>query len=290
MKIAIDTRFTENHHHEGFAYFLGEVLKILVMKNPHHEYIFICDKPCFSQKDFDENVIVVINRKAGIRLWENIKTNYHLNKFNPDIFISCNGSGTTSSQAPHCLVINDLSFLYSSSFIKKVFSRQINRMTRINLRKARTIVTFSGLVKKDIISQFGVKEEEIMVLPFMLKGNFHPLNENEKQEVKYKYTRGKNYFAYTGPIHPEKNIINLLKAFSIFKKRQKSDWNLLLAGSTAKSSKKFTKSLSVYKYREDVIITDCSEEEIIKITGSAYALIFPSCWESTGSQGAGTYE
>ncbi len=284
MKIAIDTRFPENHHHEGFAYFLEEVLKILVMKNSHHEYIFICDHPLFSQTDLDKNVIVInTSKSSSSKIWRIIKTKSLLKKHNPDIFISCNGSGIYFSQAPHCLIINDLSFLYSSSFTKKIFSFHINRITRLNLQNAGSIVTFSRLVKKDIVASFNVIEEKITVLPFLLKSKFLPINENEKEEVKNKYTQGKNYFAYSGPIQAEKNIINLLKAFSIFKKRQKSDWRLLLSGSLAKNNKKFTKTLNAYKYREDVVIADASEEDKIKITGSAYAVIFPSSWESTGA-------
>ena len=49
---------------------------------------------------------------------------------------------------------------------------------------------------------------------------FHPLNDEEKTATKNKYTEGKEYFVYAGAIHPRKNLINLLKAFSVFKKRQ----------------------------------------------------------------------
>jgi glycosyltransferase involved in cell wall biosynthesis len=77
--------------------------------------------------------------------------------------------------------------------------------------------------------------------------------------------------------------LNLLKAFSIFKKRQASNWKLVLAGNFAGRNKQFMKSLETYKYREDVILAgDLQENELVNIMSSAYALVYPSLWEGSG--------
>jgi glycosyltransferase involved in cell wall biosynthesis len=88
---------------------------------------------------------------------------------------------------------------------------------------------------------------------------------------------------YAGAIHPRKNLLHLLKAFSIFKKRQQSDWKLVLAGRLAWHYENFLESLKSYKYRDDVVLTGYIEEnELVNIIGSAYALVYPSVWEGFG--------
>ena len=77
--------------------------------------------------------------------------------------------------------------------------------------------------------------------------------------------------------------MNLLKAFSIFKKKQQSNMKLLLAGRLAWKYDSFLESLKTYKYRSDVVITGyLDEKDLVKVIGSAYALLYPSLWEGFG--------
>lgn len=151
------------------------------------------------------------------------------------------------------------------------------------LNRAKSIITVSEFSKRDIVLQYKIVPDKINVVPIAAKEIFHPLTGIEKQAVKNLYTDGKEYFVYAGDILPRKNLKNLLKAFSIFKRKQKSNWRLVLARRLAWKNKDFVESLKTYKYREDVILTGYIEEEqLVKIIGSAYALVYPSLWEGFG--------
>jgi glycosyltransferase involved in cell wall biosynthesis len=115
--------------------------------------------------------------------------------------------------------------------------------------------------------------------------NFYALGDDEKAAVRNEYTGGKNFFLYAGAIDQRKNLVNLLKAFSVFKKRQKSDWKLVLAGAIAPNYKQFAEGLKTYKYREDVVLTGpVSNDAANRLNGAAYAFIFPPLWEGAGVQ------
>jgi glycosyltransferase involved in cell wall biosynthesis len=74
-----------------------------------------------------------------------------------------------------------------------------------------------------------------------------------------------------------------LKAYSLFKKRLKSGMKLVLAGRMAWKNEAFLDQLKSYKYREDVVLTGyLEEEELARLTGSAYALVYPSLFEGFG--------
>ena len=45
----------------------------------------------------------------------------------------------------------------------------------------------------------------------------------------------------------------------------------------------FIEALKTYKYRDDVLVTGyLPEQELVDLTGSAYALVYPSLWEGFG--------
>ena len=105
---------------------------------------------------------------------------------------------------------------------------------------------------------------------------FEPLDDEMKSLIKEKYTEGKEYFVYRGRVKEQNNIISLLKAFSLFKKRQKSTMKLLLMGKVFWQENDFSKLMSTYKYRDDIVM---AEDEILSeeanILAAAYALVQP---------------
>jgi glycosyltransferase involved in cell wall biosynthesis len=105
---------------------------------------------------------------------------------------------------------------------------------------------------------------------------FRPVEWQQKEAIKEQYSSGKEYFLYSGNISSNQNLINLLKAFSFFKKRQKSNMQLVLAG-TGICEEALSKSLTLYKYKTDVQLLEQTNIEILAgITAAAYAVVNPS--------------
>ena len=60
---------------------------------------------------------------------------------------------------------------------------------------------------------------------------FEPINEQEKEAIKNKYSEGKEFFLFNSIFPGQEDFIDLLKSFSHFKKRQQSNFKLLLIAS-----------------------------------------------------------
>jgi glycosyltransferase involved in cell wall biosynthesis len=288
MRIAVNTRFLLNDYPEGYGYFLYESFRRITQAHPEHEFIFIFDRPYDDKFVFAKNVKPIVTGPAARhpllwKLWYDVKVPAVLRKYKADVFISCDGFCSLTTTVPQCLLVHDLSFLHYPSFIPQSYFLFYKYYTPKFLRKAKSIVTVSEFSKRDIVSQYEIKADKIGVVPNGVKNIFHPISDIEKEAVKNKLTDGKEYFVYAGAIHPRKNVTNLLKAFSIFKKKQMSNWKLVLAGRLAWKYKHFVESLKTYKYREDVVLTGyLQEEELVNVIGSAYALVYPSLWEGFG--------
>jgi glycosyltransferase involved in cell wall biosynthesis len=102
------------------------------------------------------------------------------------------------------------------------------------------------------------------------------LSETTNEITRQKYTDGHDYFIYVGAVASHSNIIELLKAFSIFKNWQRSSLKLVLVDTENIEDEALQKSMQLYKYKSDVIILKNMEQSVIKdLSSSAYAGIFP---------------
>jgi glycosyltransferase involved in cell wall biosynthesis len=288
MRIAVNTRFLLSEYLEGYGYFAFEAFKYLTIAHPEHQFIFIFDRPYDSRFIFSSNIIPVVTGPPARhpllwKYWYDVKIPAILKKNKADVFVSIDGLCSLGTDIPQCLVVHDLAFLHYPSHIRKSHLFFFKRYVPKFLEKARTVVTVSEFSKKDILQHYKIQPEKIDVIYEASKEIFKPVSIEVSKATKNKYSNGAEYFLYIGAIHPRKNLINLLKAFSIFKKRQKSNMKLLLAGRLAWKYDSFIQSLKKYKHREDVILLGyIDEEELVKITASAYAVVYPSLFEGFG--------
>jgi glycosyltransferase involved in cell wall biosynthesis len=288
MVIAVNTRFLLKDRLEGVGYFTQEVLKVLTKRYPQHQFYFLFDQPYSKSFIFSANVhplVVSPPTRHPIlwKYWYDIKLPLILRRIKADVFVSLDGFCSLTTSVPQCLIVHDLGFLHQPEAYKKSHYRFYKRYTPKFLKKARRIATVSQFSKKDIILSYHAEAEKIDVVYNGVKEIFHSTSFEEQSRVKEKYTAGKEFFLYVGAIQPRKNLVNLLKAFSIFKKRQKSEMKLVLTGRLAWKNGEFLQLLKTYKYRKDVLLTNyISEEELVQLMGAAYALVYPSFFEGFG--------
>jgi glycosyltransferase involved in cell wall biosynthesis len=288
MRIAVNTRFLLSNYLEGYGYFAFEVFKYLTNAYPEHHFIFIFDRPYDKRFIFSSNITPVVTGPPARhpllwKYWYDVKIPAVLKKYKADVFVSIDGLCSLTTKIPQCLVMHDIAFLHYPLHIKRSHLLFFKRYVPMFLKKAKTVSTVSEFSKKDILQHYKIDSAKIGVVYGAAKDIFKPISLDVAEATKKKYSNGTEYFLYIGAIHPRKNLQNLLKAFSIFKKRLRSNMKLLLVGRLAWKYDSFIQNLKRYKFREDVVLLGyLNEEELVKITASAYALVYPSLLEGFG--------
>ncbi|HZH35628.1 MAG TPA: glycosyltransferase family 1 protein [Flavisolibacter sp.] len=288
MIIAVNTRFLLNDVLEGIGYFTKELLQEMVRQHPQHSFHFFFDRPYHKDFLFAANVSGhVLSPPARHPLlwkyWFDVKVALKLKSIKADVFLSPDGQCSLTTAVPQCLVVHDLCFLHYPAGYRKTHLAYYHHYTPKFIRKAKTIATVSHFSKNDIMEQYQTPAEKIAVVYNGVKEIFRPLPFEESMLVKDRYTGGAEYFLYVGAIQPRKNLVNLLKAFSIFKRRMQSSLKLVLAGRMAWKNDEFRTLLATYKYKEDVVLTGyLPEHDLAGIIGAAYAMVYPSHAEGFG--------
>lgn len=253
------------NHFKDADWFVYEVLKRLADNYPTHEFIWITPGPASSVEISQKNMVVLPLGKKSAGASAYIRSRYKLpallKKNQADVLLNLGGDIPTLP-IPVCRLIE---------WPVPAGSRQ-----RQLLQKTASLVVISREDKEKLINHYHIPQQRIVSVHRGIQEGYKPLNWDEREQLKQQYTDSKEYFIYLGAIKQENNMLNLLKAFSILKKRLRSNMVLVLAGELDKDYRAFPELLQTYYFRSDVKwIPQITVAERIALLGAAYGLICP---------------
>ncbi len=288
MRIAVNTRLLLKGKLEGIGWYTNETLNRIVKQHPEHEFIFFFDRPYDPSFVFADNVTPVVfgppaRHPVLFYIWFELRIPAMLRKYKADLFLSPDGLMSLNTKVPSCVVMHDLAFEHYPEHLKTSHKFYYRRYSPLYARKAKRIVTVSEFSKKDISERYHVPAEKIDVSYNGAHEQYRPLSWEEKEAVKGKFSEGCEYFVFAGALHPRKNIVNLLKAFIAFKKRQRSNMKLVIVGRLAWNYKEIEEMKESMPYKDDVKwVGYLNVDELSQVIGGAYALVYASLFEGFG--------
>jgi glycosyltransferase involved in cell wall biosynthesis len=145
-----------------------------------------------------------------------------------------------------------------------------------SLQHAEAIFCFS---EKD---QLWLKERTEKEKLFVMRPTFSsmavPMTGEEREKAKKEYAGGREYFFVDAMAASEEEVVQLLKAYSLFKKRQLSNLRLVVSGWRTPG---LSERLKSYKYRDEVFFFEPVVADD-RVADGAYAALFPFEGDSLG--------
>ena len=282
MVVAINTLFFTK---ENECDFLKEVLHAIIAAHPEHTFLIISGEE--SILNTYPNIIKVSTGVApsGINrwsLWVYFKIKKILKKYKPDLLINNGDALLYFKEVPQLIFNPDLKYIQDPSSLTISPGRAFHFFAQRYYQKANSFIVVSDFEKDFLRKKFHVKGDKINVLSYGADKDLKPVELGERDLVKEKYAKGFEYFLYKGHINASKNLMTLLKAFSAFKKRQKSNMQLLIMSKEGALFNDFRKMIELYKYKNDVhIIDEISHVERDQLISSAYVMIFPDPFDKS---------
>lgn len=287
MRIAVNTRLLLENRMEGIARFNFEILKRIVKEHPEDEFYFFFDRPYSDKFIFADNVFPIVlfpptRHPLLMIIWQEFMVKKELKRLKPDLFFTGDTYMPLNPKVPTVLVSHDLAFLHFKDNVGFFDKNYYNFFFPKFHSKADKIIAVSKFTKIDIIDKYGIDSKKIDVVYNAANGHFKPIEEEVKQQVKDKLTGGNPYFVYLGSIHPRKNLVNLIKAFNVFKNENENDYHLVIIGRPAWKTQEFYKTLESSPYRDKIITKQVKREELPEYIGSAEAMFYVSLFEGFG--------
>lgn len=288
MVIAVNTRFLLSGKMEGFGWFTYETVSRIAIQHPEHRFIFFFDRPFDEKFVFSKNVTPVVispptRHPFLIWWWFGISVKKALRKYKADLFFSPDGFLCLTTKVPSIGVMHDINFEHfpkDLQFLNRTYYRHF--FPKFS-HKAKKLITVSEFSKKDICERYNIDPKKIDVVYNGVSDHFHPIDPNQRKEVKDRLTSGKDYFVFVGALHPRKNLVRMFQAFDQFKAETSSDIKFLIVGEKYFWNNEINSSFEHMKFKSEVIFSGhLNSNRLNDAVAAADALIFVSYFEGFG--------
>ena len=288
MIVAVNARLLRKGRLEGIGNFMDEVLKRITAQHPEVSFHFVFDHRPKANFKYAENVTLHVlfpptKHVALYNYWFNIRLPKVLKKIKADVFLSLDSLGSLNLEIPQHLVLHDINFVHRPQDLPKTLAKYYQKNTKELLKKVDRIATVSGYSRKDIAQSYQFPQDKIDVVFNAAKSVFKPIEPAGQEIIRARYTKGKPYFFYVGSLHPRKNLINLLKAFELFKLSDTKSTQLLIAGDVMWSYPAFNQQVNAMQHKEAVVLMGrIPDKTLAELLASSLALTYIPHFEGFG--------
>ncbi|MBO7180865.1 MAG: glycosyltransferase family 4 protein [Bacteroidales bacterium] len=289
MRIGVNTRLLIEDKLEGIGYFSLKTLERISRNHPETEFIFFFDRPFSKKFVFSPNVkaVVIPLPTRHPMLWHiyfDFLLPFYLKMYRIDLFLSPDGYIPTWGRTKTLPVIHDINYEHDSTFLgKKSYLRYYKHFFPKFARKATRVATVSEFSKADISNIYKIPQDKIDVVYSAANEQYRPHTEEENIQTKAKYTDGKDFFYFVGALHKRKNLVNLFRAFDLFKNQSRSDVKLVIVGNKKWWEGEIAEAYEQMRFRDEVVFTSrLPLEEVNRIASASIACVFVSLFEGFG--------
>jgi len=286
MIIAIDASRANKDKKTGvewYSYHLVQELKKIIPSEIEVR-LYSSDKLKGELSDLPENWKSCVLSWPLKYFWTMIRLSYEMFHRPPDLLFVPSHTIPLVLPSRTVTTIHDLGYerfpeLYS--FVQRNYLRWANKRA---LKRCSRVITISEWTKKEIIEVYKTTDELIKVVPLGYdKKIYHSdVSMAEIQKAEEYYGLIEPYFIYVGRLETKKNIANILKAFSEFKKTDENNYSFILVGQKGYGSRNFELLVEQGKVRGVKHIQFVSEENKVRLMAGAKALVFPTRYEGFG--------
>ncbi|MDX9913455.1 MAG: glycosyltransferase family 1 protein [Candidatus Moranbacteria bacterium] len=289
MKIAIQAADLDNKRIDGTRVYLLNVLKYLGKISSEDEFV-IYHKNNFNPELTPPNFPNYQVRKLKFfKLWTQTRFAYNIWKDGVDtLWMPMHNIPLVRKRNLKTVVtIHDLAFKHFPKTFPKRDLFQLNLLTDLAVNGADKIIAVSQSTKNDILKFYPkIKEEKIGVIYHGFDGDLYRrefYTEFVEEVLKKNNLKPKKYILYVGAIQPRKNLKTLVKAFEIFKKENKNNIKLVIAGGKAWCWEETISAIENSPVRGSIILTGrIPFEDLAVLQQNASAFVFPSLYEGFG--------
>jgi glycosyltransferase involved in cell wall biosynthesis len=256
------------------------LFRSVIEHGEHYNFVlFTGEGELFAPEWQRPNVRVVTSRLSQHtifknHLWEQLELPRLAQRFGVDLLHSPANLAPLAFRGKSIVNIHDLCFLVQPAWFSYTFRLIYRWLVPRIARNSSLVVTNSNYSKNDILKFLKLSVDRIRLTYWSVDPIFYEFNRP--------YEKRDDQIIFVGSLEPRKNLIGLLKGFSLFKSRNpESKTRLIVVGC---ENPLFADSgISRLDIGTDVEFRGyISDRELAELFGTARALVYPSFYEGFG--------
>ncbi len=225
------------------------------------------------------------------RLWTHLRLSWEMFRHAPDLLFV--PSHVLPLVHPQCSVVtvHDLGYLYYPEAHTLSQNAYLRWSTRFNARSAAAVLADSEATRQDLVRHYQIPKEKISVVyPGRDETLLRICDPAALAGVRARYGLNEAYLLYVGTLHPRKNLVRLVQAFSLLVQSPASNaqslipnLQLVLAGQKGWLYDEVFALVRKLGLRDRVHLTGyVPEADLAALLSGARAFVYPSLYEGFG--------
>ena len=188
------------------------------------------------------------------------------------------------STCPTIVTIHDMSFLRYPETCDRLFGFYLKILLFLTKKRINIFLTDSDFSKKEIHRLLKVPQEKIKIVYAGCDKKFKIIkNLNKIRKVKKQYGINQRFILNVGTLEPRKNIITLIMAFDILKKKELIEHKLVLCGGKGWYYDNILRKIRELKIENEIIFTGyVPDDDLPLLYNAAELFVYPSLYEGFG--------
>lgn len=201
----------------------------------------------------------------------------------PNVFFTPSHYAPRFAPMPTAIAIMDVAYLYFPELFHRRDLYQLTAWTAYSVKRAKRIFTISESTKNDIIKQYRINPEQIIVTYPGIK-QASDMDKKPMENIHKKYGIENKYILFVGTLQPRKNIIRLIEAFTrVLEKTGNTNLNLVIVGKKGWLYEKILESPANLHVLDKVKFLDfVPDEDLPQLYKNALCYVLPSLYEGFG--------
>jgi len=283
MRVAIDAR---KLHDFGIGTYIRNLLRHLARLDRESEFVLLVgDGDLEIAAPLGPNFRAVLERSPNYSIREQLQIPWALHRERPDVFHAPHYVLPFGVRCRSVVTIHDCIHLMFPQYLPNRMAYAYARMSIWNAaRKSSRILTVSEASKRDILHFFDVPPSKIEVVHNAIDERFwNRPDEGDVSRVRERYQLTSRFVLYVGNIKPHKNLVRLIEAFDLVRKRGIDDVKLLIIGDEISKLPALRRAVHSHKLHKEVRFLGYVRDETLAILYRlASAFAFPSLYEGFG--------
>jgi glycosyltransferase involved in cell wall biosynthesis len=182
------------------------------------------------------------------------------------------------------ITAHDLFPLVLDDYAREAVLDEFRNNARFMLRQARGVIVYTRTIRDQIESVFPGVAGDVSIIPAAADESFHPTGEAPFAQIPESKRPQAACFFYVGSAYPRKNLPRVLRAYLDLPAEIRAEHPLVFVLTGAKLHRaEFARTNADLLADPSVHLLDpVTDPELVRIYGSAAALVFPSLGEGFG--------
>ena len=285
MRVAIDAR---KLHDFGIGTYTRNLLRHLARIDRESDYVLLCHEPDLGIGGrLGANFRTVLERSPSYSVREQFHVPWVLHRERPDVFHAPHYVLPPAARCRSVVTIHDCIHLMFPQYLP---SRMAYAYAKASMwmaaRRSHRILTVSEASKRDIIHFFNVQPEKVVVVYNAIDERFRATPSQEDiARVRERYQLAQGFVLYVGNIKPHKNLVRLIEAYDLLRRRGFDELKLLIIGDEISKLPALRRAVHKHKLHKHVRFLGYLPDDTLAILYRLAAVfVFPSLYEGFGLQ------